>query len=97
MTVEIKGKYFLENSEQEAHFTGDYIAVCWNYDTDDDGKNPTRSGKPYISFIALDMVTSFRNKYYADDDSSIDGGINSEQAKQIIKELQLAVEYMESL
>lgn len=97
--------YILDESEKEVHMFGNSVGVCWNLEEDEkhlkgkDGivykaKVKIRSGDPYIDFV---NIRERDGEFYEDEDSSVAGGISIEFAKKILGELQLALEYIESL
>jgi len=87
---------------REAHFIGDYTAVCWNTETvkktlKKGGVKYTahieeRCSPPYIDFINLRDEDG--DTFYEDDDSPISGGIDVAKAEKLIEELKKAVVYL---
>lgn len=85
---------------------GDMVAVCWNLKTERvktivagieyTGKRQTRYGNPYIDFVTV-WQDEKTDKLYEDEDSPVNGGINIRDAKMLVIELQLAIDYMNEL
>ena len=96
-------KYMLR--ERDIHMEGDCVGVCWNLNRakkslkDASGLEyiavvPVRTGDPYIDFVS---IRGRADDYYEDEDSPVDGGFGVEVAGQIIRELQWAIVYLNSL
>lgn len=102
--MEIKPKiYFV--GEREVHMFGESVGVCWNLIEEEKRlhiagaiqpvKVDVRSGEPYIDFVYIRKDNE--GNFYEDEDSSVAGGINTALAKEIVKELKLAIEYIATL
>jgi hypothetical protein len=90
---------------REIHQIGDYVSVCWETKKEilkkfDRVNNceyhehrQIRTGDPYIDFCWIREDNS--GEFYVRDDSTADGGLDLTAAKQVTKELQKAVEYLE--
>jgi hypothetical protein len=93
-------------THRELHMMGDCVAVCWNLRNEIvnrlingvqfSGVKKVRYGNPYIDFVTVD-VDSHTGQNYENDDSSVAGGISPEYAKQIVEELQRAIEYIKTV
>lgn len=64
------------------HMMGEYVGV-------------SEDKEPYISFPVIGK--GHDGQYYRSEDMSVQGGISLEEAKILIKELQEAIAFMESL
>lgn len=100
----------LEDSGQEVHFPGanTSAAVCWNIKKttktlkgEDDLTykaevwERVKGSGPYLCFI---NVREYGNgKFFRSEDSPVEGGMSIIQAKNIAKELAVALEYAKSL
>ena len=90
--------------EKEVHLMGSYVGVVWNTLLEKkqikgvDGityraEVPVRSGEPYIDFIT---VREYENDTpVEDEDSPVQGGLNTKAAAQIITELYDAISYID--
>ena len=97
-------RYIIDGREIHILENAVYIAVCWNCDKKtkkiiQDGitysaEVDVRKNKPYINFISL--KTDNDGKTSIEGYTSVDYGINSDEALFIVEELQNAVEYIES-
>jgi len=93
-------------THREIHMMGDMVAVCWNLETREKkitiagieyiGLEQTRSGNPYIDFVWIRQDNQ-TDEPYEDEDSPVDGGIDTETAQQLIDELTIAIQYLEQI
>ena len=90
--------------EKEVHMIGNYVGVVWNVTKKqktikgEDGVTyraevPVRDGDPYIDFISIREYDN--DTPVEDEDSPVEGGLNTKAAAQIITELYDAISYID--
>ena len=96
-------RHIITSQPAELHMIGEYVAVRWNLKKEqrelkgDDGLTYkavayVRSSGPYISFASIRKING---EEFVDEDSPVDGGISAEFAKEILPELQWAIDYID--
>ncbi len=95
-------KYYIGG--REFHMAGEFVCVAWNareveqqnIDEVTYGVTIKRISRPYIDFIDIRHDDDW-DEFHLDEDSPVKGGLTLGFAKQIYKELGVAIEYLESL
>jgi hypothetical protein len=99
--------YIDTNTALEIHRVGEAVAVCFNLERIEEtrpvgrGKHLysvswERTGEPFIDFPILCDMDDEEGECYVDEDSFVEGGIDTAQAVLLLKELPLALAYIES-
>jgi hypothetical protein len=96
---------FIKDRERFVLPMGDYVVIAWNTKHEETTTicgecgtrhtsydNWTKYGEPYIDFAWID---EFAGEYYEDEHSPVNGGIEIDEARQIVEELTMAIEYLE--
>lgn len=89
---------------REIHLFHGYVAVCWNINEKETRtrKSPgeviltttrTRIDRPYIDFLTI-RTGRVSQELYVDEDSPIDGGLNADEAQQLVVALQEAIAHL---
>lgn len=90
--------------EKEVHLMGSYVGVVWNVEKKQKtikgedgmtyrGEIAVRTGEPYIDFITI--REDGEGEPFEDEDSPVQGGLDTKAAAQIITELYDAISYID--